>query len=184
MLNQQPSIDTAPLCEFGRRRVRPSVVIADDKPHIRGFVREALEDMGFVVTESDRDWLINLAAGRKFDLVMLGLSAGGIAGSEVLQSLAANGFDGHVMIFAPPEMPMVGALLDLGAQLELSMLPLLPTPFSDGTLRQAVSRLLPRGRRWHCRRSTRRWLCARAGSNSGISRRSMRARSLSKAPKP
>lgn len=143
MMNQQPSIDTAPLCEFGRRRVRPSVVIADDKPHIRGFVREALEDMGFVVTESDCNRLITLAAGRKFDLVMLGLSAGGIAGSEVLQSLAANGFDGHVMIFAPPEMPMVGALLDLGAQLELTMLPLLPTPFSDGTLRQAVSRLLP-----------------------------------------
>jgi len=47
------------------------------------------------------------------------------------------------MIFAPEDMPMTGALLDLAARLDLTMLPILPTPFSDGTLRQAVSVLAP-----------------------------------------
>ncbi len=143
MINQSPPLNAVPLAEFGRRRVRPSAVIADDKPHIREFVREALEDMGFVVADGGSDRLVDLTAARKVDLVMLGLSAGGVAASLSLEALAATGFDGQVMIFAPVEMPMTGALLDLGARLDLSMLPLLPTPFSDGTLRQAVSVLVP-----------------------------------------
>ena len=143
MMNQQPPAHAAPLNEFGRRRVRPRVVIADDKAHIRGFVREALEDMGFVVEDGGGDRLVNLTAGRRMDLVMLGLSAGGGAAGHALETLAATGFDGQIMIFAPAELPMVDALFDLGAQLGLNMLPLLPTPFSDDTLRQAVSGLAP-----------------------------------------
>lgn len=140
--NDPPS-ELARTESFGRRRVRPGVVIADDKPHIREFIREALEDMGFVVADGGSDRLAELTAGRQTDLVMLGLSAGGIAAGHALDTLAAIGFGGHIMIFAPSEMPMADALLDLGARLGLKMLPLLPTPFSDGTLRQAVSRLAP-----------------------------------------
>jgi len=143
MINLSPPINAVALSEFGRRRVRPAVVVVDDKPHVREFVREALEDMGFVVADGGSDRLVDLTAGRKIDLVMLGLSAGGIASGQALEALAATGFDGRVMIFAPAEMPMTGALLDLGAQLDLTMLPMLPTPFSDGSLRQAVSILAP-----------------------------------------
>ncbi|HWK94041.1 MAG TPA: EAL domain-containing protein [Pseudolabrys sp.] len=123
--------------------MRPTVVIADDKPHIREFVREALEDMGFIVEDGGGDRLVNLTAGRSMDLVMLGLSAGGVAAAQALENLAATGFDGQIMIFAPAEFPMVDALYELGAQLGLKMLPLLPTPFSDGTLRHAVRGLAP-----------------------------------------
>ncbi|RDV05802.1 EAL domain-containing protein [Undibacter mobilis] len=142
-MNQQPPTNAVSLNEFGRRRVRPSVVIADDKPHIRNFVRDALEDMGFIVEDGGSDRLVNLTAGRKMDLVMLGLSAGGLTASRALETLAATGFDGQIMIFAPAELPMVEALYELGESLSLNMLPLLPTPFSDETLRQAVSRLAP-----------------------------------------
>lgn len=144
MMNQQAPTHAVPLNEFGRRRVRPSVVIADDKPHIRNFVREALEDMGFIVEDGGGDRLVNLTAGRRMDLVMLGLSAGGVAAGDALETLAATGFDGQIMIFGPAELPMVDALFDLGAQLRLNMLPLLPTPFSDDTLRQAVSGFAPK----------------------------------------
>lgn len=143
MMNQPPPLQAVPLHDFGRRRVRPTVVVADDKPHIRDFVREALEDMGFIVEDGGGDRLINLTAGRRMDLVMLGLSAGGLAASQALENLAATGFDGQIMIFAPAEFPMVDALYELGGQLELNMLPLLPTPFSDTTLRRAVSGLAP-----------------------------------------
>lgn len=144
MINQQAPTHAVPLNEFGRRRVRPTVVIADDKPHIRDFVREALEDMGFIVEDGGDDRLVNLTAGRRMDLVMLGLSAGGVAAGQALETLAATGFDGQVMIFGPAELRMVDALFDLGAQLGLNMLPLLPTPFSDDTLRQAISGLAPK----------------------------------------
>ena len=143
MMNQQLSPSAVSLHEFGRRRVRPSVLIADDKPHIRDFVREALEDMGFIVEDGGGDRLVNLTAGRRMDLVMLGLSAGGIAAGRALETLAATGFDGQVMIFASADLPMVDALFELGTQLGLAMLPLLPTPFSDTTLRKAVACLAP-----------------------------------------
>lgn len=144
MINQQAPTHAVPLNEFGRRRVRPTVVIADDKPHIRDFVREALEDMGFIVEDGGDDRLVNLTAGRRMDLVMLGLSAGGVAAGHALETLAATGFDGQIMIFGPAELLMVDALFELGTQLGLKMLPLLPTPFSDDTLRQAVSGLAPK----------------------------------------
>lgn len=143
MINQSPPLNAVPLSDFGRRRVRPAVVIADDKPHIREFIREALEDMGFVVADGGSDRLVNLTAGKKVDLVMLGLSAGGLAASQAIENLAATGFGGRIMVFAPTEMPVTGAVLELGARLGLNMLPLLPTPFNDGTLRQAVSVLAP-----------------------------------------
>lgn len=143
MINQSPPTNAQPLAEFGRRRVKPTAIIVDDKRHVREFVREALEDIGFVATDGDGSRLADLAAGRKIDLVMLGLSAGGVASSVALESLRTFGFDGRIMMFAPADMPMVDALLDLGQHLELNMLPPLPTPFNEVVLRQAVSFLLP-----------------------------------------
>lgn len=143
MINQSPSLNAVPLSEFGRRRVRPTAVIADDKSHVREFVREALEDIGFVAADGAAGRLFDLTAGKKIDLIMLGLSAGGIAGRAALEALHSVGFDGRIMMFAPAEMPMVDALLDLGEQLGLNMLPVLPTPFNDGALRQAVGFLIP-----------------------------------------
>ncbi|MFA6265789.1 MAG: EAL domain-containing response regulator [Pseudolabrys sp.] len=143
MINQSPPLTATPLSGFGRRRVKPTAAVVDSKPHVREFIREALEDIGFVVEDGDTEHLVGLIAGRKTDLVMLGLSAGGIAGSSALETLNALGFDGQILIFAQPEMPMTAALLDLGDQFGLTMLPLLPIPFSDGVLRQAVNFLVP-----------------------------------------
>lgn len=143
MLIEQPQWNAGPAERFGRRRIKPSALIIDGKPHVREFVREALEDIGFVTDDSNTDHLADLITGRKIDMVMLGLSEGGVAGGVALQTLRELGFDGHVLVFAQPGMPMVDALLDLGEAIGLSMLPLLPTPFSDGVLRQAVSFLVP-----------------------------------------
>src|SRR3569623_33937 len=144
MLIEQPLWSATPVEGFGRRRVKPSALIIDGKPHVREFVREALEDIGFVTDDSNTDHLADLITGRKIDMVLLGLSEGGVAGGVALQTLRELGFDGHVLVFAQPGMPMVDALLDLGDAIGLSVLPLLPTPFSDGVLRQAVSFLLPK----------------------------------------
>ncbi|MBS0249216.1 MAG: EAL domain-containing response regulator [Proteobacteria bacterium] len=132
-----------PVEGFGRRRIRPSALIIDGKPHVREFIREALEDIGFVADDSNTEHLADLIPGRKIDLVMLGLSEGGVAGAIALERLREFGFEGHVLVFAPPGMPMVDALLDLGETIGLSVLPLLPTPFSDSVLRQAIGFLSP-----------------------------------------
>ncbi|HEY1474217.1 MAG TPA: EAL domain-containing protein [Pseudolabrys sp.] len=77
------------------------------------------------------------------DLLILGLSAGGIAAIEILEQLESLQFGGHVLVFGQSASPMVTAILALGAQRGLVMLPLLPTPFSDNDLRNRIAALLP-----------------------------------------
>ena len=130
---------------FGRRKVAPRALIADGKAHIRNFLREALEDLGFIVSECEEAAGISGSAAEHLsDLVVLGLSGGGIAASTALESLTASGFHGRVLVFGPPASPMVTAITALGGELGRAMLPLLPTPFSDQDLRDRVMPLLPK----------------------------------------
>jgi hypothetical protein len=39
---------------FGRRKFRPRVCVVDGKPHIRSFLSDALEDLGFITCECER----------------------------------------------------------------------------------------------------------------------------------
>jgi EAL domain-containing protein (putative c-di-GMP-specific phosphodiesterase class I) len=132
------------IATFGRRRVAPRACIADSKPHIRRFLKDALEEQGFIAGEYEPEGDLAAALIDTLpDLFVLGLSAGGIAASSILEQLAARRFDGKVLVFGQLIAPMMPAMHALGRELGLSMLPLLPTPFSDGDLRARVSSLLP-----------------------------------------
>jgi EAL domain-containing protein (putative c-di-GMP-specific phosphodiesterase class I) len=134
-----------PATGFGRRKMVPRVCIADGKTHIRDFLREALDELGFIV--SDCDGTANIAdvvIEHQSDLVVLGLSAGGIAANAALEALQASGYHGQVLVFGPPASPMVTAIAAIGAELGLDMLPLLPTPFNDRDLRERVMPLMPK----------------------------------------
>jgi EAL domain-containing protein (putative c-di-GMP-specific phosphodiesterase class I)/CheY-like chemotaxis protein len=129
---------------FGRRKVVPRACIADGKPHIRNFLREALEDLGFVTCEcDDADALRSVVSEQRPDLFVLGLSAGGLAANAMLEEMQAMAFAGHILLFGPPASPMTTAILAIGRQNGLAMLPLLPTPFSDQDLRARIAPLLP-----------------------------------------
>jgi EAL domain-containing protein (putative c-di-GMP-specific phosphodiesterase class I) len=73
---------------------------------------------------------------------VIGSSAGGIEACEMVELLAAKEFDGKVLVLGPRASPMVAAIQELGAKLGLAMLPLLPTPFSQGDLRSCIGALL------------------------------------------
>jgi DNA-binding response OmpR family regulator len=77
------------------------------------------------------------------DLVLLGLSAGGEEGAEVLNTLTNKEFTGKVLLLGARSSPMLAALQELGEQLNLEMLPVLSTPFGSGNLRDSVAKLLP-----------------------------------------
>lgn len=88
------------IATFGRRKVAPRACIADSKPHIRRFLKDALEDIGFITGEHEPDGDLTAALrGTLPDLFVLGLSAGGIAASNTLEQLAARRFDGKVLVF-------------------------------------------------------------------------------------
>lgn len=144
METQQPQEFVTNIATFGRRKVAPRVCIVDSKPHIRNFLRDALEELGFIVCECDPAGDVpSVVTDKRPDLFVLGLSAGGIAGSRLLETLASIDFEGRILLFGPRASPMVAAIGALGEELGLALLPLLPTPFSDGDLRDRVAALVP-----------------------------------------
>lgn len=129
---------------FGRRKVAPRVCIADSKSHIRKFLGEILEELGFITCECTQvGELSAVLDGQAPDLVVVGLSAGGIEAAAMLEALAARTFDGEVLLLGPGGSLMAGAVQKLGEQLGIVMLPMLAMPYDRAGLRNSVATLLP-----------------------------------------
>jgi CheY-like chemotaxis protein len=128
---------------FGHRKVAPRACVAD-KAHLQDFFCEALEEIGFVTCKYDPSGnLAALLAEQRPDVVVLGLSAGGVNGAQLLEALAAHAFDGRVLVIGAPAAPMTDAVQGFGVELGLTMLPMLATPFSHETLRARLAELVP-----------------------------------------
>lgn len=129
---------------FGQRTLSPRVCIADNKPHIRTFLADALEELGFITFECSRAADLKLLLETQmFNLVVLGLSAGGIEAGKVLETLASANFRGKVMPVAVPDSILSFATRQMARELGIATLPTLPTPFSADTLRHSVASLIP-----------------------------------------
>ena len=143
MGNQQPE-ETIKLATFGQRKVAPRVCIADGKQHIRKFLGEALEELGFITCECTQvRELSAVLDGQAPDLVIVGMSAGGIEAAAMLEALVARSFDGKVLLVGPRDSLMLLAVQELGEQLGIAMLPTLATPFDSRGLGNSVATLLP-----------------------------------------
>ena len=143
-MTTQRGEEAGQLVTFGRRKVRPRVCIVDNKQHVRTFLGETLEDLGFITCECAQVGELGEVLDRRLpDLIVLGLSGGGVEGAEILKRLAARTFDGKVLLLGNRNMPAVVAVRELGEELGLAMLPMLPTPFDDRILRNSVAALLP-----------------------------------------
>jgi hypothetical protein len=113
---------------FGRRKVRPRVCVADGKQHIRTFLLEAFEELGFVTCEcGDITELGAVLDVYRPDLVVLGLSAVVVEADEMLKTLAARAFDGKVLLLGPGTCPAMQAIQELAEELEIAVLPQLHT---------------------------------------------------------
>jgi DNA-binding NtrC family response regulator len=129
---------------FGRRTLTPRVCIVDAKPHIRKFLAESLEELGFITREcTGLAELGTLPAGPTPDLFVLGPSAGAIEAAAMLQALAARAFNGKVLLLGPPDSVTMTTVVEVGEQIGIAMLPPLATPFDGARLRNSVDVLLP-----------------------------------------
>lgn len=142
-MDSQRIEEAAKLATFGRRKVTPRVCVADSKQHIRAFLAEALEELRFITCECGRaNDLVAVLDNHLPDLVVLGMSAGGVAAGEMLKVLAAKAFSGKVLLLGPGGSPVVEALCKMGEELGVAMLPPLATPFRIGGLRASVAAFL------------------------------------------
>jgi EAL domain-containing protein (putative c-di-GMP-specific phosphodiesterase class I)/CheY-like chemotaxis protein len=129
---------------FGRRKVVPRVCVADSKKHLRAFLTDILEDLGFVTSECARhDDLRMILETQLPDLVVIGLSVDGIEAGRILEILVRQRFGGKVLVIGARESIIVKAVQQVGEEYGLAMLPPLTTPFAAGSLRERVAMLLP-----------------------------------------
>ncbi|MBR0696659.1 EAL domain-containing protein [Bradyrhizobium lablabi] len=129
---------------FGHRKLTPRACVADSKRHLRTFLADALEELGFVTSECDQaNELDAVLDTERPDLLVLGVSVDGIEVSKILETLVRKEFTGKVLVIGQPESIIVKAVRQIGDEYGISMLPALPTPFSAGTLRDCLASLLP-----------------------------------------
>ena len=137
-------LDTTRLPTFGRRKISPRVCVFDSKQHVRTVLMEALEDLGFITSEcADVDDFDGALENHLPDILVIGLSAGGVAASQMLKVLATKAFGGRVLLVGPGGSRIVEAVCELGDELGLVMLPPLATPFGPERLRTSVAAFLP-----------------------------------------
>lgn len=129
---------------FGRRKVTPRACVADGKRHLRAFLSEVLEDLGFVTSEcASAEELKAVLANDVPDLILLGIAADGIEPGTFLEALVRADFDGRVLTVGARDSIIVRAVQQVGEEYGLAMLPPLTTPFAAETLRERVATLLP-----------------------------------------
>ena len=144
MTNQMSADNLAKSATFGRRKVTPRVCVADGKKHLRAFLTDILEDLGFTTSECAKaDELEAILESQLPDLVVLSLSADGIEAGKILEILVRQKFDGKVLAIGSRESVLVRAVRQVGEENGIAMLPPLTTPFAAGTLRERISMLLP-----------------------------------------
>jgi EAL domain-containing protein (putative c-di-GMP-specific phosphodiesterase class I)/CheY-like chemotaxis protein len=143
MKNINPNDIVRPAC-FGHRKMMPRACIADGKKHLRMFLADALEELGFITSQcAQASELAGVLDAHQPDLVVLSVSVNGIEVGEILEALVRNNFGGKVLVIGQPESIIVKAVRQIGEEYGIAMLPSLPTPFSAGTLRASVVTLLP-----------------------------------------
>jgi EAL domain-containing protein (putative c-di-GMP-specific phosphodiesterase class I)/CheY-like chemotaxis protein len=129
---------------FGHRKMMPRACVTDSKKHLRLFLVDALEDLGFITSECGQAGeLAGVLDAQQPDLLVLGVSVDGIEVGKILETLVKKNYSGKVLVIGPQQSIMVKAVRQIGEEYGIAMLPPLPTPFSAGTLRASVAMLLP-----------------------------------------
>ena len=129
---------------FGHRKLTPRACVVDSKKHLRLFLSDALEDLGFVTCECGQAGdLAGMLQAEQPDLIVLSVCVDGINVGEILEVIVRQDFGGKVLVIGQPDSIMVKAVTQIGEEYNIAMLPSLQTPFGAASLRASVAALLP-----------------------------------------
>ena len=132
------------LATFGRRKMAARICVVARKPHVRSLLCESFEEFGLLTCECGAiDGLAGTLDIEAPDVVVVGIAADSIDPVTVLACLAAEHFAGRVLLIGNPDLTAVAAIHERGADLGLTMLPTLATPYRQGELRERLSAVLP-----------------------------------------
>ena len=126
---------------FGQRKTAPRACVADHRRHIRTFISQILEELGFVICECRTLGDLAAAVEQPLDLIVTGAEE--IESGKILRVLVAAEFSGKVLLTGSNATPLMATLRQLGEECGVTMLPPLAAPFSADRLRASVATLLP-----------------------------------------
>src|SRR5262249_47144772 len=123
------------LLPFGARRTAPHVCVIERKPHIRTFLSNALEDIGFIPHQcANTIEFRGLITAQLPELIVFGTLSSEAERKIALSNLAVDRYAGRVMLFGGRASAALLELHEYGERLGLTMLPPLLTPFRDSDL--------------------------------------------------
>lgn len=89
-------------------RRKTDVCVLEAREEMRTFLADTLEELGFVTCGCAHfAELPQVLASQLPDIVVIGSSAGGIEACEIVELLAADDFDGQVLVLGSRVSPMV-----------------------------------------------------------------------------
>lgn len=143
MSNTHSEIRGLNVVSFGQRRTPPRLCVVENKQHVRSFLTDMFENLGFVVRGCAGSELESAMPLFNPDLIVFGQLGGREELSARLRRLKAANYGGRVMLFGGRGSLDLIEMHELGEQIGLHMLPLLGTPFRDGDLVENLSVFRP-----------------------------------------
>ena len=131
------------IIQFGRRPIPPRACVVEKKTHVRMFLADMLDELGFIAREADMDEIGDLLGDFRPDLIVLGPLASGLDVQSLLRTLQAQSYGGSVMLFGGRSSTALIRSHEFGEQAGLTMLPPLGTPFRKRDLDANLESFLP-----------------------------------------
>lgn len=113
------------------------LMIVDDEPKIRSFIREVAESMGWEVSEAkDGREMMETFHSAAPDLILLDVIMLGVDGLEAIQWLGAQKYSGRVVVMTGYEPTLTNGTARVGKEIGVNVIHTLEKPFSVAKLRK------------------------------------------------
>jgi hypothetical protein len=131
------------IIQFGPRPIPPRTCVIENRTHVRMFLADMLDELGFIVREADPTDARTVLREFRPDLLVLGPLGAGLEVQALLRTLHAQAYAGAVMLFGGRSSDVLINGHELGERAGLMMLPPLGTPFRARDLHANLERFLP-----------------------------------------
>src|SRR5262245_363277 len=128
---------------FGRRPIPPRACVLENKTHVRAFLADMLDGLGFIAREAETADVRFMLRDFRPDLIVLGPLDGGSEIRPVMETLRAQGCGAKVMLFGGRSSAALIRNHEFGEAAGLAMLPPLGTPFRERDLHANLDGFLP-----------------------------------------
>src|SRR6478735_7471439 len=128
MIDDRGALGMGEVVPFGRRPVPPRACVLENKMHVRTFLADMLDELGFIAREAMTADIRTMLRDFRPDLIVLGPIDGGPEVRAVMQTLRAQGYGGKIMLFGGRSSAALIRNYEFGETAGLAIQPAPPLP--------------------------------------------------------